>query len=77
MPPSGDTRHHEYIIADAGLRQNAPTSATVTVAHFFPARSSRSGWGPLVRDYRVLYEIHEDVVTVLVLKIGHRRDVYR
>ena len=23
-------------------------------------------------DYRVLYEVHNDVVTVLVLKIGHR-----
>jgi mRNA interferase RelE/StbE len=30
-----------------------------------------------VGDYRVLYEVHNDVVMVLVLKIGHRRDVYR
>lgn len=28
-------------------------------------------------DYRVLYEIHDEVVTVIVVKIAHRRDVYR
>lgn len=28
-------------------------------------------------DYRVLYKIHDDVLTVIVVKIGHRRDVYR
>lgn len=30
-----------------------------------------------VGDYRVLYEVHDDQVVVLVLKIGHRREVYR
>jgi mRNA interferase RelE/StbE len=30
-----------------------------------------------VGDYRVLYEIHDDQVIVLVLAIGHRREVYR
>jgi mRNA interferase RelE/StbE len=30
-----------------------------------------------VGDYRVLYEIHDDQVFVLVLAIGHRREVYR
>ncbi|HEY7683023.1 MAG TPA: type II toxin-antitoxin system RelE/ParE family toxin [Gemmatimonadales bacterium] len=28
-------------------------------------------------DYRILYEIHDQVLTVIVVKIGHRRDVYR
>ena len=27
--------------------------------------------------YRILYEIHDDIVTVVVVKIGHRREVYR
>jgi mRNA interferase RelE/StbE len=30
-----------------------------------------------VGDYRVLYEIHDKALLVLVVKIGHRRDVYR
>lgn len=28
-------------------------------------------------DYRVLYQIHDGTLLVLVVKIGHRRDIYR
>ena len=27
--------------------------------------------------YRVIYEVHDHTVTVIVVKIGHRREVYR
>ena len=27
--------------------------------------------------YRIIYEIHDEVLTVVVVKIGHRREVYR
>ena len=30
-----------------------------------------------VGNYRILYEIHEDIITVEVVKIGHRKDVYK
>lgn len=30
-----------------------------------------------VGDYRVLYEVRDREILVLVIKIGHRRDVYR
>ena len=30
-----------------------------------------------VGDYRVLYEVHDKVLLVLVVKVGHRREVYR
>lgn len=30
-----------------------------------------------VGDYRVIYEIQDDVLVVLIVRIGHRRDVYR
>ena len=30
-----------------------------------------------VGDYRVLYEVHDAVLIVLVLKVAHRGDVYR
>jgi mRNA interferase RelE/StbE len=29
-----------------------------------------------VGDYRVLYEIEDDVLRVFIVKVGHRRDVY-
>lgn len=28
-------------------------------------------------DYRILYEIENQILRVMVVKIGHRRDVYR
>lgn len=28
-------------------------------------------------DYRILYEIEDQVLRIIVVKIGHRRDVYR
>ncbi len=30
-----------------------------------------------VGDYRIIYSIQDDQLLVLVVKIGHRRDVYR
>lgn len=30
-----------------------------------------------VGDYRVVYEIHDQVLLVLVVDIGHRREIYR
>lgn len=28
-------------------------------------------------DYRIVYQVEEEVLTVLVVRIGHRREVYR
>lgn len=33
-------------------------------------------WGVRTGDYRVIYEIHDDELLVLVLWMGHRREVY-
>jgi mRNA interferase RelE/StbE len=30
-----------------------------------------------VGDYRIIYEIRDDQLVVTVIKVGHRRDVYR
>lgn len=30
-----------------------------------------------VGDYRVIYQIRDDVLLVLVVRIGHQREVYR
>lgn len=39
--------------------------------------SARPAWRIRVGDYRVIYEIHDTHLTILVVTIGHRRDVYR
>jgi len=30
-----------------------------------------------VQTYRIIYEVHETTIEIKVLKIGHRKDVYR
>ena len=30
-----------------------------------------------VQNYRIVYEVHKKTITIIVLKIGHRKDVYR
>lgn len=34
-------------------------------------------WRARTGDYRIVYEIHDDGLVVLVLQVGHRREVYR
>lgn len=44
------------------------------------ARALRNRPGYLrvrVGDYRIIYTIEDDVLRVLVVRVGHRRDVYR
>jgi mRNA interferase RelE/StbE len=28
-------------------------------------------------DYRIIYQVHDDKLVVLVIKVGHRREIYR
>ena len=30
-----------------------------------------------IGEYRIVYDIHDKVLIVLVLKVGHRREIYR
>ena len=39
--------------------------------------SGRDAWRIRVGDYRILYEIHDERLVILVVDIGHRRDIYR
>jgi len=34
-------------------------------------------WRVRVGDYRIVYTIKDDILLVLVLRIGHRREIYR
>lgn len=39
--------------------------------------AGRPAWRIRVGDYRVIYEVHDQRLVVLVIEIGHRREVYR
>jgi mRNA interferase RelE/StbE len=34
-------------------------------------------WRIRIGDYRVVYEIHDDRLIILVMRVAHRKDVYR
>ncbi len=37
----------------------------------------RDAWRIRAGDYRVIYEIHDQRLEILVITIGHRREIYR
>ncbi len=40
-------------------------------------RGSDDVWRARVGDYRILYRVEDERLVILVIHIGHRRDVYR
>lgn len=34
-------------------------------------------WRVRAGDYRIVYQVHQKILLVLVLTVGHRKDVYR
>ena len=47
----------------------------------YPTYSIKLADSPFYRircgDYRVIYDIKKDLLVIVVLKVGHRKDVYR
>jgi mRNA interferase RelE/StbE len=39
--------------------------------------SGRNGYRIRVGDFRIIYEIQKSILVVLVIDIGHRREIYR
>ena len=39
--------------------------------------SGRDAWRIRVGDYRILYEIQDECLFILVIDVGHRREIYR
>ena len=53
------------------LGENLPDPATTKMKGNNKFHKIRAG------DYRIIYEIHDDTLAILVAKIGHRKDVYK
>lgn len=56
-------------IEDLGSRLPDPNATKMKGHNSF--HKVRSG------DYRIIYEIHDDRLVILVVKVGHRKDVYK
>ena len=54
----------------AGLETNPRPAAVKKL-------KGRDAWRIRVGDYRVIYEIHDRVLQILVITVGHRRGIYR
>lgn len=39
--------------------------------------SGTTGYRIRQGNYRILYEIEDEIVTITIIRVGHRRDVYR
>jgi len=53
------------------LAENLPDPATTKMKGNHTFHKIRTG------NYRIIYEIHEDRLVILVVKVGHRKDVYK
>jgi len=38
---------------------------------------NRDAWRVRIGNYRVIYEIHDKILQVIVVAVGHRREVYQ
>ena len=53
------------------LAENLPDPATTKMKGNNTFHRIRVG------DYRIVYEIHENRLVILVVKVGHRKDIYK
>ena len=53
------------------LAENLPESVTTKMKGNNTFHKIRTG------NYRIIYEIHEDRLVILVVKVGHHKDVYK
>ncbi len=53
------------------LSQNLPDSNTTKMKGNNSFHKIRTG------DYRIIYEIHDNRLVILIVKIGHRKDIYK
>jgi len=58
-------------IAIDNLAENLPNPDTTKMKGNNPFHKIRVG------DYRIIYEIQNNVLLILIIKIGHRKDIYR
>ena len=67
--PKPDLKRIGMAIDD--LSENPPDPDTTKMRGNNPFHKIRVG------NYRIVYEIYDDKLLILIIKIGHRKDIYR
>ena len=80
----------EFTKSAAKELRNIPKSAQKRIAKKIdalnenpsdPTQTKMKGNNPFHRmrvgNYRIVYEIQDDILRILIIKIGHRKDVYK
>jgi mRNA interferase RelE/StbE len=67
---------------DPAARRRVQAAVELLAQEPRPARAKKlvggdREWRVRTGDYRIVYEIHDQVLLVLGLAVGHRRDIYR
>ena len=69
----GDPRSYRWVVAAIrSLSENARPTGSAKLKGFGPP-----AWRLRVGDYRIVYEIHEQEVLVIVVNVAPRGEVYR
>lgn len=71
LGPDTSRRIRRYMEETVGRLEDARALGAPLVAEF------AGMWRYRVGDYRVLCELHDNVLVVVVVDVGHRREVYR
>ncbi len=67
---------------DAAARRRVRAAIELLADHPQPSGAKKlvggdGEWRVRTGDHRIVYEVHDDVLLVLVVTVGHRRDIYR
>lgn len=79
VAPSATRQLHKL---DAKARRRGQAAIELLASDPRPPAATRlvggaGEWRVRTGDHRIIYEMHDDVLVVLVLRVGHRRDIYR
>ena len=72
----------EFKALERTVQRRIATRIDALAANPFPSDVKKLQGAPehyriRVGDYRVIYRVEKKIVTIVVVKIGHRREVYR
>ncbi len=68
---------HQASIIMAWIKKNLENT-TYPRTHGKGLTADRSGeWRYRIGDYRLIAHIDDETITILILEIGHRRDIYK